>query len=98
MPDFIEYYPGSVDIPNITAEWKKSSGNGFIILTQFPLNLSWAFIIHKIQGKILKHLVIDFGAGEKCISPTLVALSIFMMFKYFLLKPSNFERLRKVNT
>ena len=41
MPAFVEVYPGSVDIPTITAEWEKPSGNGVFTCTQFPLNLSW---------------------------------------------------------
>ena len=66
MPDFLEDYPGSVAIPNITAEWKKPSGNGVFPRKQFPLKLSWSFTIHKSQGKTLERLVIDLLAGEKC--------------------------------
>ena len=98
MPDFLEYYTGSVAIPNINAEWKKPSGNGVFTHTQFPLNLSWEFTIHKIQGKTLERLVIDVGAGEKCSALTLVELLRVKMFKYLLLKPLTFKRLRKVNT
>ena len=39
--------------------------NGLFTCTQFPLNLSWAFTNHKSQGKKLRRLVIDLGAGEK---------------------------------
>ena len=46
MPAFLEDFPGSVSIP-ITTEWTKPSGNGVFTRTQFPLNLSWAFTIHK---------------------------------------------------
>ena len=74
MPDFLENYPGSVAIPTITDEWTKPSGNGVFTRTQFPLNLSWAFTIHKSQGKILERLVIDLGTGEKFSGLTFVAL------------------------
>ena len=74
MPAFLEYYPGSFDIPTITAEWEKPSVNGFFTRTQFPLNLNWAFTIHKIQGKTLERLVINLGAGDKCSGLTLVTL------------------------
>ena len=53
MPYFLEYYPGSVSIPNITAEWKKPSDNGAFKRRQLTLNLSWLFTIHKSQGKTL---------------------------------------------
>ena len=98
MPDFIKYYPASVAFPTITTEWTKPSGNGVFTRTQFPLNLSPAFTIQKIQGKTLEHLVIDFVTGEKCSCLTLVALSRVSMFKHFLLKPLTFKRLSKVNT
>ena len=65
MPDFTEYYSRSVDIPTITDEWTKPSGNGVFTRTQFSLNLSWAFTIHKSQGKTLERLVIYLGSGEK---------------------------------
>ena len=98
MPAFISNYPGIVAIPTITSECTKPIGNGVFTRTQFPLNLSLTFTIHKSQGKILKSLVIDLGAGGKCSSLTLVALWRVRMFKHFLLKPFTFERLRKVNT
>ena len=91
MPDFIEDYPGTVDIPTVIAEWKKTSDNGFFTCTQFPLNLIWEFIIQKIQVKTLERLVIDLGAGEICSGPTLVALSRVRMFKHFLLKQLAFK-------
>ena len=51
MPAFLEDYPGSVAIPTITDEWEKPSGDGVFTRTKFPLNLSWAFTIHRSQGK-----------------------------------------------
>ena len=48
MPAFLEYYPGSVAIPTITAERTNPCGNGVFTCTQFPLNLCWAFNIHKV--------------------------------------------------
>ena len=51
MPAFLEDYPGSVAIPTITYEWEKPSGDGVFTRTKFPLNLSWAFTIHRSQGK-----------------------------------------------
>ena len=38
IPNFLEDYSGSVDIPHITDEWEKPSGNGVFTRTQFPLN------------------------------------------------------------
>ena len=35
MPDFLEDYPGSVAIPDITAEWTKHSGNGVFHVRSF---------------------------------------------------------------
>ena len=67
MPDFLEDYPGSVDIPTITDEWEKPGGNGVFTRTQLPLNLSWAFTIQKSQGKKLERIVIDLGAGENAV-------------------------------
>ena len=75
MPAFLEDYPGIVAITNIITEWGKPSGNGSFTCTQLPLNLNWAFTNHKSQGKTLKHIVIDLGAGDKCSGLTLVALS-----------------------
>ena len=94
VPDFLEDYPGSVSIPTITSEWEKPSGNGVFTRMQFPLDLSWAFNIHKSQGKIFEHLVIDLGVGEKFSGLTLVALSRVRVFKHILLKPLTFEGLR----
>ena len=48
MTAFLEYYPGSVAIPTITAERTNPCGNGVFTCTQFPLNLCWAFNIHKV--------------------------------------------------
>ena len=98
MPDFLEYYPVSVAIPTITAGWEKTIVNGVFTCTQLPFNLSWAFTIHRSQGKTLECLLIDFGAGEKCSGLTLVALLIVGIFKHFLLKKLTFKLLRKVNT
>ena len=86
MPAFLKDYPGSIDTPTITAEWVKTSNNEVFKSTQFPLNLSWAFTIHKSQGKTLERLVIDLGSGDKCSGLMLVALSRVRMFKRFLLK------------
>ena len=98
MADFLEYYPGSVTIPTITAKWIKPSGNGVFTGTQLSLNLSWAFTIQKSQGKTLERLFIDLGADDKCIGLTLVAFLRVRMFKHLLLKPLTFEQLHKVNT
>ena len=98
MPALLEYYPGSVAISNITAEWEKPSGNGVYTRIQFPLNLSWVFTIQKIQGETFKRLVIGLGAGERCSGLMLVELSRVRMSKHLLLKPLTFELLCKVNT
>ena len=91
MPAFLEDYPVSVDILTINAEWEKPSVSGVFTRTHFPLDLIWAFTIHKIQGKALERLVIDLGEGEKFIGVTLMALSRVRMFKHLLLKPLGFE-------
>ena len=66
-------------------------------LLLFPMNLSWAFTIHKIQGKTLEHIVIDLGEGDKFSGLMLVALPKVRIFKHLLLKPLTSERLCKVN-
>ena len=91
MPDFLEDYPGIVDIPNITAEWKKPSDNRVFSGTQLPFNLSSAFTVHKSQGKTLELPVIYLRAGEKCSGITLVELLRVRMFKHFLFKPLIFK-------
>ena len=91
MPAFIEDYPGSVAIPTITSGWTKPSDNGVCTRTQLPLNLSWAFTIHRIQMKTLEHLVIYLGEDEKDSGLMFMYLSRVRMFKHFLLKPLTFE-------
>ena len=66
-------------------------------LLLFPMNLSWAFTIHKIQGETLERLMIDLGACDKFSGLMLVALSKVRMFKHLLFKPFTFEQLCKVN-
>lgn len=98
IDQYLDGVPRTVAIPLITAEWKSPSGNGGVFTReQIPLALSWAFTIHKAQGKTLDLAVIDLGKSEKCSGMTLVALSRVRGLKDLLLKPFSMERLDKVN-
>jgi len=83
-------------LPAIKAEWNNPNGETFI-REQFPIMLSWAFTIHKSQGKTLERAVIDLGKAEKCSCMTLVALSRVCDLRHMMLKPISFERLEKIN-
>ena len=93
---FLPGLPKTVSIPTTQAEWSDTAGK---VLTrrQFPLMLSWAFTIHKSQGKTLDRAVIDLGNSERCSGMTLVALSRVRRLSDLLLKPFTCERLQKVN-
>jgi len=43
--------------------------------TQYPLMLAWAVTIHKSQGKTLRNVLVDFGAGAFAPGQAYVALS-----------------------
>lgn len=95
---FLENVPRSVAVPTSRCEWKNPrSHNSIFIREQFPLMLSWAFTIHKSQGKTLDKAVVDIGKGEKCCGMTLVALSRVRQLQHILLKSFSFERLNKIN-
>ena len=97
---FLPGQPKTVSIPTIQAEWNNGTtgtASGVYTRKQFPLMLSWAFTIHKSQGKTLDHAVVDLGSSEKCNGMTLVALSRVRHLNNLLLKPFTFERLQKVN-
>jgi len=57
--------------------------------------LSWAYALHKSQGKTLDKVVIDLGTIEKCSGMTLVALSRVRNLRRLLLRPFSYERLKK---
>ena len=59
--------------------------------------ISWAFTIHKAQGKTLDIAVTNFGKSKKCSGMTLVGLSRVRVLNDLLLKPLSMERLVKVN-
>jgi len=96
VPPFLYHKPKTVAIPPINAEWTNAN-NDTMIWKQFPLMLSWAFTIHKSQGKTLDRAVINPGKVEKCTGMTLVALSRVRKLEHMLLKPFSLERLEKVN-
>ena len=84
---FLTNVPSSVAIPTVRCEWRNPrSYSGVFIRAQFPVMLSWAFTIHKSQGKILDRAVVDIGRGEKCCGMTLVALSRVRQLNNLLLK------------
>ena len=62
-----------------------------------PVMLSWAYTIHKSQGKTLDKVVIDLGTTERCSGMTLVALSRVRKLQHLLLRPFSYERLKKIN-
>ena len=98
LDPFLADVPRSVAIPLKTAEWyNPSKVEKTFIRKQFPLVLSWAFTIHKSQGKTLDQVVIDLGKSEKCSGMTLVALSRVRRLNDLLLKPFSLERLKKTN-
>jgi len=96
VPPFLFHKPKTVAIPPINAEWTNANGD-IMIQKQFPLMLSWAFTIHKSQGKTLDRAVIDLGKAKKCTGMTLVALSRVRKLEQMLLKPFGLERLEKDN-
>ena len=92
---FFEGEEKTVAIPVSSFEW--GHGAKTFIRKQFPLVLSWAFTIHKSQGKTLKKAVIDIDTSEKCFGMTLVALSRVCELDDILLKSVSLERLQKIN-
>ncbi|XP_033758253.1 uncharacterized protein LOC117340598 [Pecten maximus] len=66
----------SISIQPITAEfYAKGTLNTILLRTQFPLCLSWAATIHKVQGVTLKHAVVDIGSEVFSSGMAYVALS-----------------------
>ena len=92
---FFEGEEKTVAIPVSSFKWRH--GSKTFIRKQFPLILSWAFTIHKSQGKTLEKAVIDIDKSEKCFGMTLVALSRVCELDDILLKPISLERLQKIN-
>ena len=70
---FLTGVPNNVAIPIIQAEWLANTNN--LIHGQSPLMISWAYTIHKSQGKTSYLAIIDLGNSEKCSGVKLVALS-----------------------
>jgi len=90
---FLDAFPRSVAIPFAEHEWRHNSD--VYNRKQFPLMLSWAYTIHKSQGKTLDKVVIDLGTTEKCSGMTLVGLSRVRKLRHLLLRPFSYERLKK---
>ena len=90
---FLDGFPRSVAIPFAEHEWRHNSD--VYNRKQFPLMLSWAYTIHKSQGKTLDKVVIDLGTTEKYSGMTLVGLSRVRKLRYLLLRPFSYERLKK---
>ena len=57
-------FTNTVAIPTIQAEWVDNGKT--LILRHSPLMLSWAYTIHKSQGKTLDLAIIYLGKIEKC--------------------------------
>ena len=93
--NFTPRVPETVAIPVQRVEWKSGNSANFI-RHQIPLMISWAFTIHKAQGKTPDIFVINTGIRKKGCGMTLVALSRVRELKYLLLKPFSMERLVKV--
>ncbi len=64
----------SVPIEPLSAEFYGNAGS-VLARTQFPISLSWAATIHKVQGLTLDHAVIDIGTDVFSPGMTYVALS-----------------------
>lgn len=92
---FLPVIPNTVAIPTIQAEWLDNGKT--LMRRQFPLMLSWAYTIHKSQGKTLDLAIIDLGKSEKCSGMTLVALSRVHKLSHLMIHPISLERLQKVN-
>ena len=93
---FLPGIPNTVAIPTIQDE-RLDNGNN-LIRRQFPLMISWAYTIHKYQGKTLDIAIIYLGETEKCSGMTSVALSRVRKLSHSLLRPISIERFQKFNT
>ena len=92
---FLDAFSRSVAIPVAEHEWVDNSE--VYNRKKFPLMLSWAYTIHKSQGKTLDKAIIDLGTTEKCSEMTLVALSRVRKIRHLLLRLFSYERLKKIN-
>ena len=92
---FLPGIPNTVAIPTIQDE-RLDNGNN-LIRRQFPLMISWAYTIHKYQGKTLDLAIIYLGEIDKCFGMTSVVISCVRKLSHSLLRPISIERLQKIN-
>ena len=90
---FLDAFPRSVAIRFAEHEWRHNSD--VYNRKQFPLMRSWAYAIHKSQGKTLDTVIIDLGTTAKCSGKTLVTLSHVRKLRHLLLRSFSYECLKK---
>ena len=87
---------GSIPISKITKSWRVR--NFLRKRTQFPLTLSWALTLHKVQGQTLPKAVVSLGSQEHFLNSSLVALSRVRRKEDLLLDQAyNFDRFQKIS-
>ena len=84
-----------MEIPTVQVVWVDNEKT--LIRMQLSLILSWAYTVHKYQGKTLDISKIDLGTIEKCSGMNLVYLSCVRKLIHVLLRPISLEQLQKVN-
>src|SRR5438045_2656054 len=84
-----------VPIAPIQRSWEGKSGR-LCTRIQVPVRLAWAITVHKSQGLTLDKVVIDIGKKEFTAGLSFVAVSRVREIKDLILKPFDFERLRRI--
>ena len=84
-----------MEIPTVQVVWVDNEKT--LIRMQLSLILSWAYTVHKYQGKTLDISKIDLGTIEKCSGMNLVYLSCVRKLIHVLLRPISLEIIQNFN-